>query len=64
MAALGGIYGIYAFRKREVGSYLFLQSHFVYFDYSEPYVRFLLDYISIIALLIWLGFGLSRWKSK
>ena len=32
------LYGLYAFVKRNIASYFFLQVHFVFFDYSEPVI--------------------------
>ena len=48
-------YGVYAFFKREVWLYLFLRSHFVFFDFSEPLLMYLLDYIAVLAAFVWLG---------
>ena len=48
-------YGVYAFFKREVWLYLFLRSHFVFFDFSEPLAMYLLDYIAVLAAFVWLG---------
>lgn len=49
------IYGIYAFIKRAIGTYMFLQAHFVFFDYEEPILLFLLDYLAIMGLFVFLG---------
>ncbi len=48
-------YGIYAFIKRDIGIYMFLRSHFVFFDYEEPLVFFFLDYIAVMGLFIFIG---------
>ena len=32
------VYGIYAFAKRDILSYMMMQVHFVFFDYLEPVV--------------------------
>lgn len=48
-------YGIYAFIKRAIGTYMLLQVHFVFFDYEEPFLLFLLDYVAIMGLFISLG---------
>lgn len=53
-------YGVYAFFKREVWLYLFLRSHFVFFDFSEPLAMYLLDYIAVLAAFVWLGHYSSR----
>ena len=41
-------YGIVAFVRRGVGLYLLLRSHFVFFDYAEPPVLFLSDYLTVM----------------
>ena len=43
-------YGVYAFVKRDIGSYLLLQNQFAFFDFEEPIVQFLLDYIAVMGL--------------
>ncbi len=53
-------YGMYAFFKREVWLYLFLRSHFVFFDFSEPLAMYLLDYIAVLAVFVWLGHYAAR----
>lgn len=55
IAALIVGYGIYAFRKREIGSYMFLKSHFVFFDFEEPVALFLLDYMAAAAVFVCAG---------
>ncbi len=34
-ALMVGIYGIYAFNKRQIGAYLLMKVHFVFYDYTE-----------------------------
>lgn len=48
-------YGVYAFIKRAVGTYMFLRVHFVFFDYEEPLLLFLTDYLAIMGLFVFLG---------
>ena len=48
-------YGIYAFIKRDIGDYMLLRSHFVFFDYEEPLVFFYLDYIAVMGLSLLFG---------
>lgn len=48
-------YGLYAFIKREIGSYMLMQIHFVFFDYEEPVIFFLLDYMAAMALFVFTG---------
>lgn len=48
-------YGVYAFVKRDIGSYLLLQNQFAFFDFEEPILLFLLDYIAIMGLFTAVG---------
>lgn len=48
-------YGIYAFVKRDIGVYMILRSHFVFFDYDEPRIFFYLDYIAVMGLFVFMG---------
>ena len=60
---LAAAYGIAAFIRRDVGFYLLLQSHFVFFDYTEPLILFLLDYLAVMGLFVLLGYGLKRFSA-
>lgn len=53
-------YGMFAFRRRGVSLYLLLRSHFVFYDYTEPLVRFLLDYLAVMSLFVLAGYWLAR----
>lgn len=53
-------YGVIAFVKRDVWRYLLLQSHFLFFDYTEPLLAFLVDYLAVMGLFLLLGFLLSK----
>ena len=48
-------YGVYAFIKRDIGSYLLFQNQFAFFDFAEPIIRFLLDYMAIMGLFVVIG---------
>ena len=48
-------YGICAFIKRDIGVYMLLRSHFVFFDYEEPLAFFYLDYIAVMGLFVLIG---------
>lgn len=43
-------YGLYAFTSREIGKHMFLTVQYAYFDFEEPFARFLLDYTAIWVL--------------
>ena len=52
-------YGIYAFFRRDIGSYMLLKIQFVFFDFEEPLIFFLLDYIAVMGLFVFIGHYLS-----
>ena len=52
-------YGVHAFIQRQIGSYMFLQNMFVFFDFNEPLAYFLIDYIAIMGMFICAGHYLS-----
>ena len=57
-------YGLYAFFKREIGSYMLLRSQFVFFDFREPLVWFLLDYLAAMGLFVLIGHYLAETAKK
>ena len=48
-------YGIYVFIKRDFPTYLFLRSEFVFLDYDEPGLLFLLDYLALMGACIFIA---------
>lgn len=48
-------YGIYAFIKRDISSYMFLKNQFVFFDFEELLFFFILDYMAIMGFFICIG---------
>ncbi len=67
-AALLAGYGLYAFIRRDIGSYMFLKNLFVFFDFEEPVTLFVLDYAAIMGLFAAVGYYsslcLRRVKTK
>lgn len=53
-------YGVYAFIKRGIGSYMLLRTAFVFFDFEEPLVYFYVDYLAVMGLFVWIGHYASR----
>ena len=53
-------YGVYAFYRRNIGRYLLLIDHFVFFDFEEPRIFFFLDYLAIIELFVFVGNLLAK----
>ena len=52
-------YGVVTFVRRDVGLYLLLKSHFVFFDYTEPMLIFLIDYFSVMVMFVLIGYLIS-----
>ena len=53
-------YGLYAFIRRNIASYLFYLQPFFFFDSEKGYILFFVDYISIITLFATCGSLLSK----
>ena len=49
------IWGIYAFIRRNIWEYMTLESSFVFFDFDEPFMYFIGDYIAVMVLFACLG---------
>lgn len=60
-AFLTAVYGAYAFWKRGIGEYMLLKNQFAFFDFEEPLVFFLADYIAVLSLFVWCGHYISKW---
>ena len=60
IAALVAGYGVYAFIRRQIGHYMFLQNQYVFFDFEEPLIFFLADYIAVIDLFVWVSYYFSK----
>lgn len=48
-------YGVYAFIERNIGRYMLMLEHYVFFDFSKPIIFFVLDYIAVIGLFVFVG---------
>lgn len=59
LSCLGAVslYGVYALFKRQIPAYMFGKMAFVFFDYSEPVLFFILDYLAVMILFGLLGHG-------
>lgn len=55
ICAAVSVYGIIAFVKRQMPEYMFLKTAFVFFDFSEPVIRFILDYLAVMVLFAAVG---------
>ena len=57
-------YGVYAFIKREIGSYMLLRIQFTFFNFDEPLYFFLFDYIAVMGLFVFIGHYLAEAVKK
>lgn len=53
-------YGAYALYTRKFMDYISQKVMFAFFDYEEPIIYFILDYIAIMGLMIFLAYYLQR----
>ena len=49
------LYGLFVFIKRDLLTYMFLQTEFVFLDYEEPKILFYLDYLAMMGLFIYIA---------
>lgn len=60
MGVLIAIYGGFAFVKRDIWNYITLKNHFAFYDFSEPVIFFLLDYLAVMGLFVFLGHYVTK----
>lgn len=53
-------YGVYAFFKRDIGSYMLLKNPFVFFDFDEPLFFFMIDYVAVMGLFVCIGHYIAK----
>ena len=62
------IYGCVAFVQRGFPGYMSGKTAFAFFDYGEPILLFLFDYLAIMVLIMMIGYltvyALSRLRTK
>ena len=56
IAVLLAACGVHAFVKNKISSYLFLQTQFVFIDFSQPIIQSLLEYCAITVLFMVAGY--------
>lgn len=54
------LYGLYALFHRQLPGYMLMQVQFAFFDFSEPVLLFLLDYLTIMLLFTGIGIGVQQ----
>lgn len=60
LAFVSAIYGAFAFFKRGLINYMFLRTHFVMFDFDEPVIFFLTDYVMILCFFAYTGHNIMK----
>ena len=55
IAIITASYGIYAFIKREIPDYMFMKIQFVFFNFEELLLLFILDYLAVMRLFVFIG---------
>ena len=55
IAVLIAGYGVYAFARRGIGRYMLMLDHFVFFDFDEPIIFFIADYVAVMGLFVFIG---------
>ena len=53
-------YGVYALIKRDILSYLLMQVQYVFFNFEEPVIFFILDYMAAMGLFVFIGYYLRK----
>ena len=53
-------YGIYAFITRGLPGYMFMQTMFAFFDFGEPVVFFIADYLAVMVLFAAAGYYIGK----
>lgn len=59
-ALLAVVYGACAFYRRQIISYLFLQTHFLMLGFDETLASYLFDYFMIMIFFMWIGYHLDK----
>lgn len=63
-AFLIACYGLAAFIKHDILSYMLLKIHFVFFDLEQPLFLFFLDYAAIMGFWIWVTYYIRALITK
>lgn len=50
LAGVIACYGVYAFFRRGIASYLLLKTQFAFFDFEEPIIFFFADYLAVMGV--------------
>lgn len=64
MAVLIAIYGTHALYTRKFVDYISQKVMFAFFDYEEPVIYFILDYVAIMGLMIFISYYLQQFLQQ
>lgn len=64
VAVLIALYGVIAFIRNDIISYLLLRTHFVFLDYERPLALFFADYIAVMGLFVLIAFYAGRFLQR
>lgn len=64
LALLISGFGVYAFVKHNLLSYMLLENQFVFFDMQQPLISFLTEYLAMMGLWACLAYYISREVQK
>ena len=64
LGACVAAYGLAAFLRRDLITYMLVRTHFVFFDFSEPLPLFYLDYLAMMGTCIFLSYYAARFLRK
>lgn len=64
VAVLIAGYGVYALFTRKFMDYISQRVMFVFFDYEEPLIYFVLDYAAVMGLMIFISYYLQRFLQQ
>ena len=52
-------YGLTVFIRRDLLTYMFIRTQFVFLDFNEPVPLFYIDYLAMMGTFIWIAYHLS-----
>ncbi len=60
VAVLVAGYGAYAFDKRQIAKYLSMKMHFAFYDFSEPVLFFIWDYVAVMVMIAFIAYYMGK----
>lgn len=64
IAAVIALYGLYAFIKTRIWTYMLLLTQFVFFDYEQPAALFFADYLAMMGFFVFLAYYVAKLIQK